>query len=145
MDTLPYEPLRREASLLARQVSEREARKLEAQRFRDRTDVVRELKDLGKPIRPKGVLLKRRVTRDLFFEVCRAEFGVERRSTPHWRPATQALTKVILRKKVADLMGELFNPDSSLLFKRKSYPDAQDSVVKHVQRFQDMMMPSSIG
>jgi hypothetical protein len=146
MDTLPYEPHRREASILARQVSEREAKKIEQQRARDRTEVVRELKDLGKPIRPKAkVLLTRRVSRDLFFEVCRSEFGIETASKPHWRPATQALTKVILRKKVADVLKDLFDPDSGAMMQVKGFKDAKPGVVKRVQRFQDMMMPSSIG
>ena len=146
MDTLPYEPNRREASLLARQVSEREVRKIEQQRTRERNEVVAELKDLGKPIRPKAqVTLTRRVTRDLFFEICRAEFGVETTPSPHWRPATQALTRVVLQKKLKELLGELFDPDSTLKGYRGSYPEARKGVLKRVQRFQDLMMPSSIG
>jgi hypothetical protein len=146
MNTLPYEPTRREASMMARQVSEREARKIDAQRKRERNEVVAELRALGKPIRsPEQVTMTRRVTRDLFFEVCRVEFGVETPQRPHWRPATRAMTSVILRKKLMDIGKSLLDPDDGLLLTQKSYPDARKSAVKKVGRFQDLMMPSSIG
>lgn len=103
MGTLPYEPNRREASILSRRVSAREAEKIEKRRLAERPAIDRELVELGKDLsRRDPVLLDRRVTRDLAFEVLRREFGLgDAPHVAHWRPAVRlartSLPKAVLK------------------------------------------------
>lgn len=147
MDTLPYEPSRQEASILSRRVSEREARKIEEERRRDRRAVVIELKDAGygDQLRPEGkVLLSRKVSRDLAFEVLRAEFGNGTDGHPkaHWRPPLSKVTGVITRKHFKDLIDWLAVPDDSRYLRAKEPDPERGSVLKSIQRFQDLVAPT---
>jgi hypothetical protein len=89
MDTLPYEPKRLWASLIARKVTEREVGQIIGMKQAGREGVKRELADAGIkiPARVHAVLLTRRVSRDIAFEVLRREFGLTRPHVAHWRPA----------------------------------------------------------
>lgn len=142
MDTLPYEPTRREAAVTSRRVTDREVRPIEADRRRDvERKVERELRDLGVQLRPKGkVLLSRRVSRDLAFEVLCREFGVPPvRGQAHWRPAIHRIPRVAEREFEALFrwfadVGESRYTGVGPLKMEKS------SIIKRVQEFQDLVV-----
>jgi len=140
MDTLPYEPNRREASILSRRVTEREAQPIESARRRELDDVKAELRDLGVQMRPKGkVLLSRRVSRDIAFEILRREFGYP--PTPgvaHWRPAIHMLPK-LSEREFKQLFGWFANPGDSQYTSVGALEVEKPSVMKRVQKFQDLV------
>jgi hypothetical protein len=142
MGTLPYEPPKRDAQIVSRKVTEKEARFIEYERRKQREDVVKELKALGKPIRAESkVLLEQKVERDLYWEVTRIEFGLSAVAKPHWRPATRALTKELMRRTLDELLRRLFDPDDSGMTRPRTVPIEPSSVVERVRRFQDKVMP----
>ena len=141
MDTLPYEPSRREAAITSRQVTEREVRPIEAQRRKDvEREVERELRDLGVQLRPKGkVLLSRRVSRDLAFEILRREFGVPPiRGRAHWRPAARKVPRIAEREFKA-LFRWFAYPSESRYTGVGPMKMEKASVIRRVQKFQDLV------
>lgn len=89
MDTLPYEPEKLWASLVSRRVTESEATRVVATQKKNRELVKRQLADANVRYTPRShpVLLQRRVSRDIAFEVLRREFGLTKPHVAHWRPA----------------------------------------------------------
>ena len=137
MDTLPYEPTRREAAITSRRITEREVRPIEADR---RRDVEQELRDLGVQLRPKGkVLLSRRVSRNLAFEILRREFGVPPiRGRAHWRPAVQKVPRLAEREFKA-LFRWFAYPGESRYTGVGPLEMEKASVIRRVQKFQDLV------
>ncbi len=143
MDTIPYEPNRREASILSRRVTDREVQPIESQRRRDLESIKTELRSLGVQMRPKGkVLLSRRVSRDIAFEILRHEFGVPPIvGRAHWRPSIHLLPK--MSEKVFKELSEWFaNPGESRYTGVRDLQVEKASVVKRVQKFQDFVAPA---
>jgi len=140
MDTLPYEPSRREASILSRTVTELEAQPIESARRRELDAVRAEIRDLGVQMRPKGkVLLSRRASRDLAFEILRTEFGYPPvTGVAHWRPAIHALPKTS-EHVFKQLFGWFANPGDSRYTGVSNLQVEKPSIVKRVQKFQDLV------
>jgi len=146
MDTLPYEASKQEAAIRSRRVTEREVRKIEERRKRDRKGVEIELKDagFGGQLRPEGkVLLSRKVSRDIAFEVMKVEFGngVDGQPVAHWRPALGQVTSVLARKHFKDLIDWLADPDERRYLRPDEPPLERGSAMKMVQDFQDRVTP----
>lgn len=141
MDTLPYEPSRFEASILSRRVTEREAFQIEMLRKDNLRAVRLELKSLGVQLRPPSkVLLSRRVTRDIAFEVLRYEFGVPPiPGKAHWKPALRAVPDGIAKRALKSLE-DWFSKSSDLGYRAaKDLPYEKASVAKRISRFQDLV------
>ena len=101
METLPFEPSKRVATIISRRVRAKEAYAVEQARRAQRPQIDRELRTLGVSIQRKHpVLLERRVERDLAWEVTRREFGIgDAPHLAHWRPAMR-YAKTVLAKQV---------------------------------------------
>lgn len=142
MATLPWEPTRREASLVSRRVNEQDVKDIEQQRQLDRPAIVAELRELGVSIRPKDkVLLGRRVTRDLAFEILRREKGIGVPGHAHWRPAVQAIFSQHLKKTMKELAPWMSDPENEEWEARQNLPVEAASVIKRVQEFQKRIVP----
>lgn len=141
MDTLPYEPSRFEASLMSRRVDEKEARKIEMWRRQELPAIRLELRDLGVQLRPPAkVLLSRRVTRDIAFEVLRHEFGVPPiQGKAHWRPAIRMVRSTIAKQALKSLEGWFSNPSDTRFQSASDLQIEKASVLKRLKRFQDLV------
>lgn len=141
MDTLPYEPDRFEASMLSRRVTEREARQIEMLRRQDLPMIRIELRGLGVQLRPPAkVLLSRRVTRDIAFEVLRREFGIPPiPGRSHWKPAIRAVPNTITKRTLKKLEDWLAKPSDMGYQAAEDLPYEKASVVKRIRRFQDLV------
>lgn len=141
MDTLPYEPSRFEASMLSRRVTEKEARQIEMWRREDLRAIRIELKDLGVQLRPPAkVLLSRRVTRDIAFEVLRYEFGIAPiQGRAHWKPALRTVPNIGVKKALKELEDWLAKPSDLGYRSAEDLPYEKASVVKRIQRFQNLV------
>ena len=140
MDTLPYEPDRRSASIMSRRITEREARPIESEKRRILPDVRNELKSLGVTLRPKGkVTLSRRVTRDLTFEILRYEFGIPPvTGRAHWKPAIRQVP-MIAKNELKALEDWFSKPSNETYRAGSNLPFEKASVIKRVQRFQELV------
>ena len=141
MDTLPYEPSRFEASMLSRRVTEKEARQIEVRRREDLRAIRIELKDLGVQLRPTAkVLLGRRVTRDIAFEVLRHEFGIAPiQGRAHWKPALRSVSSTGVKKALKALEDWIAKPSDLGYRSAEDLPYEKASVVKRIQRFQELV------
>lgn len=141
MDTLPFEPTRFEASIMSRRVTEKEAQIIHKRRMSELQDVRRELKDLGVELRPLDkVLLSRRVTRDIAFEVLRYEFGVPPiPGRAHWRPAIRAVKNTSTKKALKKLERWLSSPQDAGFQTAEDLPYERAGIVKRIRRFQDLV------
>lgn len=141
MDTLPYEPSRFEASMLSRRVTEKEARQIEMLRREDLRAIRIELKGLGVQLRPTAkVLLSRRVTRDIAFEVLRHEFGIPPiQGRAHWKPAIRTVPNMGTKKALKALEAWLSSPQDLGYRSAEDLPYEKGSVVKRIQRFQGLV------
>lgn len=140
VDTLPWEPSRREANVITRNVTEREVRRIEQRRSGDLTSVVAELRRLGVTIRPRSsVPPKRKVVRDVAFEVLRREFGIEIQGQAHWRPAIRAASRAILRSVLKRRRAWLTMPGNAQWKRPLGLPFGSMSQVRDMQRFQRMV------
>jgi hypothetical protein len=101
METLPFEPSKRVATIISRRVRAKETYAVEQARTAQRAQIDRELRTLGVTIQRKHpVLLERRVERDLAWEILRREFGIgDSPHVAHWRPAMR-YAKTTLAKQV---------------------------------------------
>ena len=147
MDTLPYEPKIREASLISRRVTEHEVAVIEKQRTKDRPAVERELQGLGVELRSKAkVLLSRRVTRDLGWEVLRHEFGVPPvRGKAHWRPAVEKWKQFAERRLKKDLLPWVADPENSDWRRGDTVPDGKASAIEDLLPFEEVIMTGRLG
>lgn len=142
LNTLPWEPTRREASLRARRVSADDVKQVEAQRERDKAAIIAELRPLGVPIRPKGkVLLQRRVSRDIAFEILRREKGIGMPGKAHWRPAVRAIFTQHLKQVMQELAPWMSDSENGDWEKPMNLPAEAPSVIKRVQEFQKRIVP----
>lgn len=142
MNTLPYEPTKREALVRSRRVSEKDAKSIEQMREKDRAAITAELRGLGVPIRATGkVLLERRVSRDIAFEVLRREKGIGMPGKAHWRPAVRAIFTQHLKKTMKELGAWMSDPDNAEWKQRSDLPVEAASVIERVQAFQDRIAP----
>ena len=142
MSTLPYEPGRSEASIRSRRIDADMVKDIEQQRMFDRREVVRELRGLGVPIRPAGkVLLERRVSRDLAFEILRREKGIGVPGKAHWRPAVRAIYTQHFKNAMEELGVWMADPENEDWKQRENLPAEVPSVIKRLQEFQDRIVP----
>jgi len=141
MDTLPYEPSRFEASMTSRRVEEKEARKIETWRRQDLPMVRKELQELGVALRPPAkVLLSRRVTRDIAFEVLRREFGVPPvQGRAHWRPAIRMVPNIMARRSLKSLEDWLSKTSDLTYRSANDLPIEKASALKRLSRFQELV------
>jgi hypothetical protein len=141
LDTLPYEPSRKAASIISRRVTEREARPIEFEKRRELPRVKEELRALGITLRPKGkVTLSRRVTRDLAFEVLRHEFGIPPvPGRAHWKPAIRMVPTTITKRQMKELFKWFAYPSNEQYKSASDLPYEKRSVIKRIQRFQDLV------
>lgn len=144
MGTLPFEPHRRQASLMSRRVTRREVLKIEKKRMAEREGIDKELEDLGiKPSRFHPTLLSRRVSRDIAFEVLRREFGIEVKPHAHWRPALGAAKKKYPRRVMKMMIRWLAVPSESRWKRRSAMKVEKATAAKRVRDFQQFIKPPS--
>lgn len=142
MNTLPYEPSRQEASIRSRRVDEKDVQAVEKRREADKTVIIQELRSLGVPIRDTGkVLLGRRVSRDIAFEVLRREKGIGMPGRAHWRPAVRAIYTQHFKNAMEELGIWMADPDNDEWREDRNLPIEAASVIKRVQEFQDRIVP----
>lgn len=146
MDTLPYEPDRRGASILSRRVTEREARIIEFEKKRSMHEVQVELRGLGIALRPKGkVTLSRRVTRDLAYEVMRYEFGIPPvTGRAHWKPAIRQVP-VVARKEFKKFFKWFSFPSDQTYKSARDLPYEKASAIRRIQKFQNLIAGAGGG
>lgn len=138
MTTLPFEPDRRIASITSRRVSEREVTKVEAMRRKDLPAITKQLADLGAPVRKNKLLLSRRVSRDIGFEVLRREFGIGARHHAHWRPALRRARGQYLNAALKKVIRWLAIPSERRWMKpAPALPKETAGAAKRIRRFQD--------
>jgi len=123
MDTLPFFPDRRKATVVSRKVRRSELDHVIEDRKRDEPVWKSELQALG--IRPEVELVvgpKARVLPDVAFEALRMEFGLGGKdSVAHWRPALRALaTRGIPR--MLSRRSQIMRPVSSYRYTPGSSP-----------------------
>lgn len=145
-NTLPFEPSKNIAKVISRQVKSLEVERREAELKKVLPAVKAELKELGVAIRQKPQPVKRKVIRDYAFEIIRHEFSVPPVSgKAHWRPALRKIPgqfAPIAFRKLYDWFADPTNRDWKS--SAGSAPPARGSVVKRIQRFQEMVMPRSV-
>lgn len=142
MQTLPYEPNRREASIRSRRVDEKAVKVVEKEREAQKTVIIQELRSLGVPVRAKGkVLLQRRVSRDIAFEVLRREKGIGMPGKAHWRPAVRAVYTQHFKSAMEELGVWMADPENEAWREDRNLPIEAASVIKRVQEFQDRIVP----
>lgn len=143
METLPYEPSGRVATIVSRRVSEKAVKKIEAIRALKRDEVDRELRDLGITITRKfPVLLERRVIRDLAYEVLRREFGLgDAPHVAHWRPALRYAKTILAKRTLKEYLRWLTVPSEQRW--RRPFPSKPGrlSDLRRVQGFQAYIRP----
>ncbi len=139
MDTLPYEPEKRWASLISRRVTEREIRRVVAARKLEQEAVKRELADAGVRFPPRAhpVLLARRVSRDIVFEVIRREFGLTQPHVAHWRPSIRRVRDLHVRQVLKTMLRWLTVPSERRWERETNIKIEKASVVRRVRVFQD--------
>lgn len=141
MDSLPYEPTHRQATLMTRKVSRREVSRITARRKSEVDSVVSRLKkEAGiDPKRQHSTMLRRRVTRDVAFEVMRREFGVGGKHDAHWRPAIGKAR----RKFISHLMQRKFirwlAVPSEMRWKKRDVVKLEKTSVRRFARFQELV------
>ena len=142
MNTLPYEPKKPEASIRARRVDEQDVKRIEQERNADKRTIISEIRSLGVPIREKGkVLLERRVSRDIAFEVLRREKGIGMPGKAHWRPAVRAVYTQHFKSAMEKLGLWMADPENEEWEEDRNLPIEAASVIKRVQEFQDRIVP----
>jgi len=142
MQTLPYEPERKEASIRARRVDEKIVKEIERQREAKRREVNNELRSLGVPLREAGrVLLSRRVSRDIVFEVLRREKGIGMPGKAHWRPAIRAVYTQHFNDIMKELGKWMSDPENEDWRRSRTLPVEAASIIKRVGEFQDRVAP----
>jgi hypothetical protein len=141
MRTLPYEPSKREATIVSRRVSIREAQEIERRRSIDLASVVKELIGMGRPpARKHAVLLEQEVLRDLYFEVLRREFGMgDAAHVAHWRPSVRFARTVLVKKVLKSFLRWLTVPSESRWKRKLRSKPGKLSEVKGLQRFQSFV------
>lgn len=143
LDTLPYEPPRQEASILARRVHQKEVRIIEAQRQGNLEKVRQELRELGVQLRPKDkTTLGRRVSRDIAFEVLRYEYGINVPIKSHWRPAIRQIPR-FATYRFLEHAAWFSDPADERWKAIRDLPGERASLLEKVQRFQDMVAPGA--
>lgn len=117
MDTLPFMPRTRDATLLSRRVSAAEAKRIE-DRQRDPAQVLkvkRLLAEAGFIDRRKELKVETppvvRAVPDLAYAALRAEFGADEGRNPHWRPTLRDVRGPWLKRQAK------FRPFKDLLTK----------------------------
>lgn len=142
MQTLPYEPNRREAGIRAKRVDEKSVQAVEKEREAQKSVITQELRALGVPIRETGkVLLQRRVSRDIAFEVLRREKGIGMPGKAHWRPAVRAVYTQHFKSAMEELGLWMADPGDERWQEDRNLPIEAASVIKRVQEFQDRIVP----
>jgi len=142
MGTLPYEPSKQEASVRSRRVDEKDVQAVEKKREADKDAIIQELRSLGVPIRATGkVLLERRVSRDIAFEVLRREKGIGMPGKAHWRPAVRAIYTQHFKRAMEEFGLWMADPDNEEWQKNRNLPIEAESVIEQVQEFQDRIVP----
>jgi len=143
MTTLPYEPQSQEASIKSRKVSVREAREIESKRKADLQQGKTELKEAGVEVkRAHPTLIRRRVSRDIAFEVLRKEFGINTRHRAHWRPAIRSAKRRYVKIVMRKLVRWLTVPSERRWKTEVVTPQEKTSTVRRIQRFQDYIAAS---
>jgi hypothetical protein len=105
---------------------------------------VLELRDLGVTnLRPEGkITLSRKVSRDLLFEIVRHEFGIPPiKGRAHWRPILRRVPQSLGLAEFRKLYRWFAFPEEQRWRSIRALPVERASVIKRVQRFQDLMAP----
>lgn len=139
MDTLPYEPERRHASLVSRRVTEREVQAIMAKKKLGQETVKRDLAAVGirKTARTHAVLLTRRVSRDIAFEVLRREFGLTQPHVAHWRPALKRARSLHVTQVLKKMQRWLTVPGEQRWQRDVEAKPERAATAKRVKEFQD--------
>jgi hypothetical protein len=94
LDTLPVAPKRREATVIYRQVSEKEMRTAQRAVIRSRIRWEPELARAGVKVSANPInLMSVRIVPDIVSASMNLEFGLRGESRPHWRPAVLLIKK----------------------------------------------------
>ena len=139
METLPYEPTKREATVISRKVTTREVGIISERRMAERDSVVQRLEDAGvEVVRVHPTLLARRVGRDITFEVLRREFGIGGSHDAHWRPAVRKARGEFVQRLLKKKYIRWLAVPSEMRWRERITVDREKaSAVKRYQAFQD--------
>lgn len=141
MSTLPFEPAKRQATIVSRKVSPREMAIIEERRKSERDAVVAQLRSIGiEPGRLHPTLLQRRVGRDIAFEVMRREFGIAGQHDAHWRPAIRKARTVFIERLMKRHLIRWLAVPSETRWKKK-FPARLEraATAKRLRGFQDLV------
>jgi|SRR5210317_17389 len=144
LDELPYEPDKAAANILIRQVSEGEVRNARLRLRSSSRQISDDLAEIG--IRSQtGIkrMIGRKVTRDLTFEVLRAEFGIGAHHDAHWRPALRRVVTVHAPRIMNNMYRWLAVFSEKRWLKPVKGTVGKTSTVRKVQRFQDIVYSSN--
>lgn len=144
MDSLPYEPEKRWSSLVSRRVSTREVQKIVATHKLSAEKIKRELADAKVRYSPRthAVLLQRRVSRDIAFEVLRREFGLTKPHVAHWRPALRRVRNLHVRTVLKTMIRWLAVPSERRWERDVEVKTERASTAKRIKEFQDRIANS---
>lgn len=143
LDELPYEPDKKVANVLIRQVSEGEIRYTRLRLRSVSRQISDDLAEIG--IRSQSGIRRmvgRKVTRDLTFEVLRAEFGIGPHHDAHWRPALRRVVTVHAPKTMDRMYRWLAVFSEKRWLRPVKGKVGKASTVRKVQRFQDIVYSS---
>jgi len=146
MDTLPFEPTNRQATITSRKVSKREMATIRERRQAEKPDVISKLSSIGVDSVRLHPLLSRRVGRDIAFEVMRREFGLQGDHSAHWRPALRKARTTIPERLLKKIFIRWLAVPSEQRWKRKiALPVDKAKNAKRYKAFQDMVAGSYGG
>ena len=143
LDTLPFYPDRKWATVVSRNVNVSVVSRIKKERKADESAWVRKLQEAGvrKPLKGQVVFPRgSSAVPDIAFDSLRYEFGLGAQSAPHWRPAVLAaktLTpKIGKRREVHQMM---MNPKNRSWAKKVSVPGLPLSKLKKFVPFQKLL------
>lgn len=142
MATLPIELSRTFAGIRSRRVTRKEVLSVEKRRKADMARTGAALAQLAQTgielKRAHPVLLTRRVTQDLAFEVLRREFGINAPHVAHWRPAIRNAKRTYPRQVLKRWMLRWFAVSTEKRWRSRGKPLKLDrtSTLRGLQEFQ---------
>jgi len=141
METLPYTPTTRQARIVSRKATKGEVARVVIDLKAKLSSILEELKNAGvkDPKRAHQVLLGRKVTRDIGFEVVRREFGIGERHSAHWRPAITMARKMFVTQLMKKKYVRWLAVPSETRWRRHTSLKLENRSIRYYERFQKLV------
>lgn len=137
METLPYEPSKRAANIVARKVRPSQATRVAAERRAEAKGVQQRLLEAGvKAARKHPALIERTVTPDVAMQVLRMEFGLDGPDQSHWRPALRAVRRTHTKRILKSLGRWLWVPSELRWRKKVTTRMGRGDTLRRIRPFQ---------